>query len=194
MERGICQATERAKAYNADVKSDRILHHGYRRVRKKASRIGETEGRANEPFFSDRKVLQQPRITQLSLDGRRNRAQGGTKERGKSTLARSPSYGGNFQASGFPGNLWRGHSLDRHERYSPSFIRPCYRSGPFGPAGVTRVIRERRAFTPEKEHVSSDGTSQAWQRFRLPGNVSIAMEVDLAASATRVSRNLQRSR
>jgi len=54
--------------------------------------------------------------------------------------ARERSYGGNFQASGFLGNLWRGHSLDRHEQCSPSFIRACYRPEPFDPrAGVTRV-------------------------------------------------------
>lgn len=119
------------------------------------------EGRANEPFFTDRQWSSNNR----GLRSFRSMEEGNarrTKERGKSiTLARSRSYGGNFQASGFPGNLWRGHSLDRHEQCSPSFIRPCYRSGPLGPAGVTRVIREHRAFTSEKEHVSSDGTLQA---------------------------------
>lgn len=56
----------------------------------------------------------------------------------------SRSYGRNFQASGFPENLWRGHSLDRHEQCSPSFIRACYRSEPFGPAGVTCVYVSER--------------------------------------------------
>lgn len=81
------------------------------------------------------------------------------KEPKARSLARSRSYNGNFQASGFPENLWRGHSLDRHEQCSPSFIRPCYRSGPFGPAGVTRVIRERCIHARERTWLSSDGIS-----------------------------------
>lgn len=32
-----------------------------------------------------------------------------------------------------------GHSLDRHEQCSPSFIRACYRSQPFALVGITYV-------------------------------------------------------
>lgn len=147
MGRGFVRQQKTRENVRADVKSgsDIASRHGYRRVDKKgASDIGGGREQMS-PFFGSTMVLQQPRITH-SL---RSMEEGARKETEKAqctlahSLIRSRSYGGNFQASGFPGNLWRGHSLDRHEQCSPSFIRPCYRSGPFGPAGVTRVIRER---------------------------------------------------
>jgi len=88
--------------------------------------------------------------------------------RGASAGARERSYGGNFQASGFPGNLWRGHSLDRHEQCSPSFIRACYRPEPFDPrAGVTRVYVNARMCP--REHAYFRFRFRPWGTHELDG-------------------------
>lgn len=145
MKRGFVRQQNARKHTRASVKSGRILRHAMviGAVDKKAYHNGGERG-ANESFFSDRRWSSNNRglhsFRTMEEEDAREREK---KERKARSLARSRSYGGNFQASGFPGNLWRGHSLDRHEQCSPSFIRPCYRSRPFGPAGVTRVIRER---------------------------------------------------
>lgn len=74
MGRGFVRQQKTRENVRADVKSgsDIASRHGYRRVDKKGA--SDTGGGREQmsPFFGSTMVLQQPRITQLSLDGRRS--------------------------------------------------------------------------------------------------------------------------